>query len=118
MRFVADESVDQQVVGALRAAGHDVVYVAELDPGIPDDAVLELSRTSGVVLLTADKDFGELIYRQGRLSAGVLLLRLLGLPPETKAFLVTRAVARHAAALPGAFSVLSPGAFRVRPRPR
>ncbi len=118
MRCVADESVDRQIVEALRAEGHDVVYIAELDPGLPDDAVLDLSRTGDAVLVTADKDFGELVFRQRRLSAGVLLLRLAGLAPETKATLVRQSVVRHAAAIPGAFAVLSPGAFRVRRQAR
>lgn len=38
MNFLADESVDQQIVDRLRADGHAVVYVAEMDPGIDDRA--------------------------------------------------------------------------------
>jgi len=48
MTFVADESVDGQIVGRLRQDGHTVWYVAELDPGIPDDAA-ELAGTFAVM---------------------------------------------------------------------
>ena len=59
MKIVADESIDKQIVDRLRSDGHDVVFIAELDPGIEDEAVLLRSRESNSVLLTADKDFGE-----------------------------------------------------------
>jgi predicted nuclease of predicted toxin-antitoxin system len=56
VKIVADESVDRQIVDRLRADGHDVLAIAELDPGITDDAVLLKSRESNAVLVTADKD--------------------------------------------------------------
>ena len=65
MKIVADESVDKQIVDRLRSDGHAVVFIAELAPGIDDEAVLLQSRQSNAVLLTADKDFGELVFRLG-----------------------------------------------------
>jgi len=64
------------VVQRLRADGHHVAYVAEMDPGITDEAVLALANEQSALLVTADKDFGELVYRQRRLSSGVVLVRL------------------------------------------
>ncbi len=75
MRFVADEGVEARIVERLRFEGHDVDYVAELAPGITDDEVLDLSNAGQRVLITVDKDFGELVFRLRRLAAGVLLLR-------------------------------------------
>ena len=116
MNLIADESVDRSIVKRLRAHGHDVVYVAEIDPGIPDESVLALAKQKGALLLTADRDFGELIYRQGSTSAGVMLIRLAGLSPLTKADLVSSALKDRASELADAFSVLSPGAIRIRSR--
>ncbi len=48
------------MVARLRSAGHDVVYVAELSPGITDDAVLELANADERVLMTADRDLASL----------------------------------------------------------
>jgi hypothetical protein len=68
MNFVADESVDQPIVAKLRQDGHDIVYVAELSPSASDDDVLQQANQRSAVLLNADKDFGEVIFRQHRLQ--------------------------------------------------
>ena len=87
-----------------------------MSPGIMDDAVLMESRTSASVLITADKDFGELVFRQRQASSGVLLIRLWGLGPEVKAAVVSGAIQEHGQELLGAFAVLSPGNIRIRRR--
>ena len=117
MKIVADESIDKQIVDRLRSDGHDVVFIAELDPGIEDEAVLLRSRESNSVLLTADKDFGELVFRQRLLHSGIVLIHLAGLKPETKAELVVTAFAQHADDLRLGFAVLSRRALRLRKRP-
>jgi predicted nuclease of predicted toxin-antitoxin system len=61
MKFVADESVDREVLESLRRSGHDVAYIAELDPSLSDEDVLSAAHAAGAILITADKDFGELI---------------------------------------------------------
>ena len=116
MNFLADEGVDRQIVDRLRLDGHRVAYVAEISPGIADEVVLAESRNSASVLITADKDFGELIYRNHQADAGVMLIRLLGLSPEMKATFVSSAIREHAEELPGAFAVLTVGSIRIRRR--
>src|SRR5438309_1287330 len=106
MKLLADESVDGPVVARLRADGHQVAWVAEDAPGVTDDVVLARAYAGGVIPVTADKDFGELVYRQRRPHAGVLLLRLAGLDEAAKCDLVSRAVGERGVDLPGAFSVL------------
>jgi len=68
------------------------------------------------LLVTADKDFGELVFRQGRALPGVVLIRLAGLSASRKADIVASALAAHGQELPGAFTVVSPGAIRIRRR--
>jgi predicted nuclease of predicted toxin-antitoxin system len=114
VKFFADEGVDRQIVERLREEGHDVGYVAELSPGISDAVVLSRSREGACVLITADKDFGELVFRRHEATTGVLLLRLWGLKPATKASLVAAAVRAYGLELPGVFSVLTPGSLRIR----
>lgn len=63
MKFVADEGVDAQIIKALRVKGHDVLYIAEFDSGIADDLVLKYANNQKRILITRDKDFGELVYR-------------------------------------------------------
>lgn len=117
MNLVADEGVDRPIVERLRADGHSVTYIAELAPSISDDEVLALARDGGELLLTADKDFGELVYRRGQANAGVILIRLAGITPARKAEIVALALQGHGAEMVGAFSVLSPGVVRIR-RPK
>ena len=116
MNFLADESVDQQIVEQLRLQGHEVFYVAEMEPSIPDDLVMQRANEHLALLLTEDKDFGELVYRQGLIHRGVILARLAGLSSQTKALVVSRAIAERANEMPNAFSVISPGMIRIRPK--
>lgn len=114
MILLADESVDRPIVERLRQDGHDTTYVAEFSPSISDDQVLQEANTRSALLLTEDKDFGELIYRLGRVHGGIILIRLAGLPAAAKADTVAKVLQDHAAELPGAFTVISPGAVRIR----
>jgi hypothetical protein len=77
VKLLADEGVDAAIVTRLRSDGHDVVYVAELSPGITDEAVLELANANERILVTTDKDFGELVFRlrPSRALAGATLDR-------------------------------------------
>lgn len=110
--------MDWQAVELLRKAGHDVLYVAELEPGIADEDVLELANTEQRKLLTADKDFGELVFRQRLFSNGVILARLSGLKPENKARILVEAIEEHAEDLSyETFTVITPGTIRIRKSP-
>jgi predicted nuclease of predicted toxin-antitoxin system len=106
VRFLADESCDYAVVRALRAAGHDVRVSTELTPaGEDDDLVMATAREEGRILLTEDRDFGRLVYAQGRATAGVLYLRV---HPRERPLLGARVVAavqRVGSRLSGAFAV-------------
>lgn len=114
MNLFADESVDGAIVRRLRDEGHDVEYVAELASGIPDDEVLERARTANRVLLTADKDFGELVFRLGQTHTGIVLLRLAGRPAAERADIVARVIRERETELPGRFAVVTPDAVRIR----
>jgi predicted nuclease of predicted toxin-antitoxin system len=114
MNFLVDEGVDRQIVDKLRQDGHSVLYIAEMAPGIGDDEVLEMANEQGALLLTSDKDFGELVYRQGRLTSGVILIRLAGLSPIRKAEIVGSAIGQHSEELSSAFAVVTPATVRIR----
>jgi len=116
MNPLADESVDRPIVERLRHEGHTVVYIAELSPSSTDDQVLQQANDQSAILLTADKDFEEMVFRQGRVHAGIVQVRLAGLPTTAKADVTAEVFRDHASELPGAFSVVSPGAVRIRRR--
>lgn len=62
MNFVADESVDRQVVERLRDDGHSVWYIAEMAPSISDDEVLQIANNGSAPLITSDKNFGNISF--------------------------------------------------------
>ncbi len=66
MRFLANENFPLAAVEALRNAGHDVASVTTDAPGSIDESILQRSVTERRVLLTFDKDFGELVFVRGR----------------------------------------------------
>lgn len=116
MKLLADENLDLSVVARLREAGHQVLAVAEMEPGIPDDVVLDLANAEAAMLITGDKDFGELAFRQSLVHHGVILVRLAGLPGTTKAAILIHLLEEHRLEMPGSFTVVSPGMVRIRKR--
>ncbi|HEV8659210.1 MAG TPA: DUF5615 family PIN-like protein [Thermoanaerobaculia bacterium] len=113
MLFLADESCDFAVVTALRTAGHDVSAIVEINPRAEDDVVLAQARSDARVLLTEDKDFGRLAYKDGRDTAGVILIRF---PTATRSGVgqaVVNVVAELGEKINGAFVVVEPGRARV-----
>jgi predicted nuclease of predicted toxin-antitoxin system len=113
VRFLADESCDFSVVRALRSAGHDVLAVAELSPGSDDTRVMDLAHRQGRILLTEDKDFGQLVYAHSRLSNGVIFLRYPANARKLLPAAVVNLVSEAQAELPGSFIVMSPGRIRI-----
>jgi predicted nuclease of predicted toxin-antitoxin system len=114
MILLADENVDAPIVAALRAEGHHVDYVREFDPGIDDQTVLNLADAGDALLLTSDKDFGELVFRRRLVHAGVVLIRLAGLSMTRKSRIIADALATHGHEMHGAFSLITAGHIRIR----
>ena len=77
MRFLADENFPLDAVEALRQQGHDVAWIRTESPGISDPEVLSRAQAEDRILLTFDKDFGELAFRS-KLPAdsGIILFRI------------------------------------------
>jgi predicted nuclease of predicted toxin-antitoxin system len=117
MNFVADESCAMPVIRALRESGHHVIAISEIAPGSADDQVLERALQESCVLITEDRDFGELVYARGRSTAGVILVRFHSEARQSKAPTVVEAVSRLGARLEGRFTVVEPGRVRTSNRP-
>jgi predicted nuclease of predicted toxin-antitoxin system len=114
MNMFADESVAAPIILRLRSDGHTVLSIRELAPGSPDIDVLNQARQASSVLLTEDKDFGELVYRDKSFHHGIVLIRLAGLSRERRAELVSQVMRDHATELSGSFTVISAGGARIR----
>ncbi len=114
MRFLADENFPREAVAALRAAGHDVVWICETGSGASDERILAMTESESRILLTFDKDFGELAWRAGLPSSCGIILFRLPTPPAVSvgAALAARIVERNDWV--GHFSVIEPGRVRIR----
>jgi predicted nuclease of predicted toxin-antitoxin system len=117
MKFLADENCDFAVVRALRAAGYDVLAVAELTPRAKDSTVIRIARDDERVLLTEDKDFGQLVYAGGHRTSGVILLRYPAPARGQLAKDVVKFVKKQSESISGGFVVMQPGQIRIRRAP-
>lgn len=117
MNFLADEGIDRQIITRLRQDGHRVIYVAEMRAGISDNSVLDMANKERALLIAEDKDFSELVFRQHRLTEGVILIRLSGLSSKSKANIVASAINKLGVEMERAFTVITPNAIRIR-RPK
>ena len=114
MRFLADENVDFPVITILRQHGYDIRSVLEEFPSIDDDFVLNLANKDNRILITLDKDFGELVFRLHKIHQGVVLLRMDELPSEEKAKVLLQIFKERGAELTKAFSVVTDKFVRIR----
>jgi len=114
MRFLADENFPGSAVGSLREAGHDIVWVAADAPSSSDRVVLARAVQEARVLLTFDKDFGELAWKR-HLPArcGVILFRCTMPAPDVVGAALAAMVAQRDD-WPGHFSVIEDGRVRMR----
>ena len=118
MRFLADESCDFSVVRALRSADHDVVAIAEVSPREEDDDVRQRALRDDRILITEDKDFGQLIYANMQLTGGVIFIRFPARARRNLAATVVEVVRQRGQRLIGSFTVLQPGRVRTGRNPR
>lgn len=116
MKFVADEGIDWPIVSRLRELNHSVWYVAEMSPSIPDDEVLSQAIAQQAILLTYDKDFGEMVFRQHHHFPGIILMRLHGLEMAQKTAVIENLLNHHRTELANTFTVITPTKIRIRPQ--
>lgn len=117
MQFLANENFPLDVVEALRAVGHDVSWIRMDAPGSKDPDILHRAVTEHRILLTFDKDFGELAFQFGLpASCGIVLFRLQARSSTALATSVVAAI-QSRTDWAGQFSVVEPGRIRMRPLP-
>jgi predicted nuclease of predicted toxin-antitoxin system len=117
MRIIANENIMATVIRELRSRGHDVLCVKESMPKAADGVILAAAQAEQRVVLTHDKDFGELAFRYGLpATCGVLLIRLFGSGRQADIDQVLKVIdSRDDWA--GYFSVVSRDRLRMRPLP-
>jgi predicted nuclease of predicted toxin-antitoxin system len=114
MQLVADENVPQPVIRRLRSDGFTVLAISEVAAGISDVRVMQASHERAFILITQDRDFGELAVRDGLPVAGVILLELERLSLGSQIERISRCLADNNEVWEGNFSVVEPGRVRRR----
>lgn len=111
-QIVADESVDFRIVIQLRKTGLTVYSVSEQQPSLKDEMVLSIACDNEALLLTEDKDFGELVFRLQLPHRGILLIRIA--ERELKISSVVETVSRHYNEMLDKFSVINETKLRIK----
>ena len=114
MRWLADECVAAPLVARLREAGHDVCYMAEVASGTSDLDIVALADTERRLLLTEDKDFGELVLRWRYNVPGVVLVRVSPDLAALRWIRLAAAIDRYGERLVGRYTVVEEERFRSR----
>jgi predicted nuclease of predicted toxin-antitoxin system len=118
MRFLANEKFPLASVRRLRQAGHDIASVLEIAAGAKDAVVLDRAARENRILLTFDRDYGELIYRRNLPPpAGVVYLRFAPETPEEAAIVVSALGEVAGLQFEGRYTVVDRQKVRQRPLP-
>lgn len=112
MRFLVDECTGPAVAKWLRLQSHDVYSVFDDARGMSDDDILKVAIDDDRILITNDKDFGELVFRERRSHRGVVLLRLANERSTQKIEVLDRLLVQYADRLAGRFVVVSESQIR------
>ena len=118
MRFLVDECCVFSLVKALQTAGYDVMCVSDIMPRADDSEVIELAVREKRIVLTEDKDFGQLIYAYGHKIPGVVFLRFPTSARRNIAEDVVKVVNQQGKNLIGCFTTVQPGQIRITRTPR
>jgi predicted nuclease of predicted toxin-antitoxin system len=115
MRFLLDESAELRIAAFLKQAGHDVTSIAQDHPhSISDEQVLTIAKAEERILITNDRDFGELIFRHQLPHSGVIYFRLpLDSTAQEKISWLARILRDYADRL-DQFIVIRPSGIRIR----
>jgi predicted nuclease of predicted toxin-antitoxin system len=114
VRWLADECVDAGLIGFLRVAGHDVTYLAEMAPGMSDSEAIDLANREHRILLTEDKDFGEMVIRWRRSVPSLVLIRIDPALRTLKWSRLDRAIKKFGEEMFGRYLIIDEIRLRVR----
>lgn len=115
IKFIADVNVEKKIVDYLSENRYDVKWVPDYNCEILDEGLFNLANAEQRILITNDKDFGELTFLQKKLSTGIILMRVKGQRAEDKVKLVKKLLQKHNDKLLNHFVVITKKKFRFIP---
>jgi predicted nuclease of predicted toxin-antitoxin system len=114
LKFLVDVGVGMSVDKWLRENGHDVLSVRDVDSRAKDPDILQSAVREARMIITMDKDFGELVYSSGLAHSGVLILRLEDATSKEKVEVLKAILSEFATSIENKFCVYQKGKLRIR----
>ena len=114
IRFIVDMGVSKKVEEWLSTNDYDIKAVRDIDPKMKDCDVLNYAVTENRMVITMDKDFGELVFNSGLDHSGVLLLRLEDAKSDEKVKTIQEILIKYEDKLKNNFCVYQHGKLRIK----
>src|SRR4030066_429644 len=115
IKFIADVNVEKPIVDYLLENGYDIKWIPDYNCEILDEGLLSLANNEKRILITNDKDFGELTFLQKKLSAGIILFRVKGQSSQDKVKLIKKVLGNYGGKLFNNFTVITKKKIRIAP---
>ena len=112
LKFLIDECTGKRLSLLFKNAGYDILFVGDWKPSASDEEVLQKANDDGRILISDDKDFGELVFRLEKPSTGVILIRTSTTNPYTRFHLLETLL--KSTEVSGKFVVLKDNVFKMR----
>ncbi|WP_395043066.1 DUF5615 family PIN-like protein [Flavobacterium sp.] len=113
MRFLVDECVGTTVSEFLKSTNHIVISVFDELRGSTDDELLFKSNTENYILITSDKDFGEMVFKNQKPHNGIILIRCKPNNFKQKILVLTKLLQNYSAKLENNFVVVTNENVRI-----
>jgi predicted nuclease of predicted toxin-antitoxin system len=114
LKFLVDVGVGEKVEEYLLEKRYDTKAVRSLDQSMSDQEIIRLAALEKRIVITMDKDFGELVYHSGMDHCGILLLRLEDATGSEKQQVIAKILAKYADNMKNNFCVYQNKKFRFR----
>jgi predicted nuclease of predicted toxin-antitoxin system len=115
IKFLANVNVEKPLIDFLNEKGFNVKWVTSIDKRMPDDRVCEIANSEQRIIITNDKDFGEIVFYQKKIAYGIILMRVKGQNSSEKIILLDKLLENYLDKIANHFVVLTNTKFRFIP---
>lgn len=115
IKFLANVNVEKPLVDFLDEKGFDIKWITNIDKRMPDARVCEIANKEQRVIITNDKDFGEIVFLQKKITYGVILLRIKGQNSSEKIILIEKLLDKYPDKIADHFVIVTKEKFRFIP---